>query len=127
MPKLYVEVCRPCFSPKRPIEYRVHKEKGFSRDVLSPDMTCVFEVDNVKTKEDAIGCILEYAANMGTTVRCIFGGRKPRRSSSEVKALSLAVRVLEGEETPHPVEQVECIDKLREMLGDAAPPKPDED
>jgi hypothetical protein len=71
MATLYVETYRPCF-PYKGVCVRVHKEKGFNRDALSPDMTSVWEVQGVKTKEDAIACVIEKAAGCRTTVRRLF-------------------------------------------------------
>ena len=66
-----VEITRPCFPAKGPAIV-MHKASGFSRDSLSPDMTCVFQVDGVKTKEQALACCLERLAGMNTTVRQVF-------------------------------------------------------
>jgi hypothetical protein len=71
--KLYIETYRPPF-PEKGVRFRVHKEKGFSRDVLSPNMTAVVEVDNVTTKDEAIAVAIERLAGHNTTARVIFGG-----------------------------------------------------
>lgn len=57
----YVEVFRPAY-PQRGICHRVMRAKDFSRDCLNPGMTALFRVDCVTTKQEAISCVLEYAA-----------------------------------------------------------------
>lgn len=71
----YVETARPCY-PQGGLIYFVHKEKGFSRDCLSPDMTAVFKVEMVKTKAEAIAAVIEYAAGFRPCVYLIMGGRR---------------------------------------------------
>jgi len=70
--KLYLEVARLPYPNQGP-SLIVHREKNFSRDVLSPCMVCVFEVEGVDNKEQAIACCLEKLAGNNTTVRKIFG------------------------------------------------------
>lgn len=74
MATFYVETSRPPY-PARGIKIAVHKAKDFSRDVLSPCMTAVFQVDNVQTKQDAIASIIERAAGFNPCVRLVFGGK----------------------------------------------------
>ena len=70
---LYVEVVRPSY-PQRGLETRIHKDKAFSRDVLSHDMTCVFRVEYVTSKDEALALIAEkLAGKNGACVTKIFG------------------------------------------------------
>ena len=70
----YVETYRPPF-PERGVRYRVHSQRAYSRDTLSPDMTAVFEVDNARTKAQAVALVIEKAAGHDVTVRRILGGK----------------------------------------------------
>jgi hypothetical protein len=73
MAKRYVETFR---APREGLQFCVHLDKHFSRDVLSPNMTAVFEVDCVQTKNQAIACVIEKLAGFDTNVRLVFGGNK---------------------------------------------------
>ncbi len=72
MSGLYVEIYRPCY-PEKGVKVRTHKEKDWSRDVLSPDMTAVFFVGGVTNKTEALAVIAEKLAGKTTDVRKIFG------------------------------------------------------
>lgn len=74
MATMFVEVTRPAY-PEKGLRINVHKEGNFSRDVLSPDMTCVFKVEHVSKKEDALGVIIEKLAGHTTSVYPVFGER----------------------------------------------------
>ncbi len=75
MPTFYVEVVRPCFGGRRKLDFNVFKAAAFSRDVLSPDMSCVFEVQMVNSSTEAVSCVMELAAGFSPLVRLIMGGR----------------------------------------------------
>ena len=81
MATFYVETYRPAY-PARGVKVRVHREKDYSIDCLSPGMTSVFRVEMVNTKEDAIACVAEHAAGHGVCVRCVHGGVKRTATAS---------------------------------------------
>ena len=69
----FVETFRPFDNVgNKSIHVRVHKEKEFCRDVLSPSMTAVFKVEHVKRKEEAIACCIEKLAGKGVCVSQVF-------------------------------------------------------
>ena len=74
MKKFYVETYRPPY-PQGGIGYTVHAEKDYFRDILSCNMTAVFEVDCCRTKQEAIALVLEFAAGFPVSVRRILGGK----------------------------------------------------
>lgn len=57
----YVEVYRPAY-PDKGIYYRVHSAKQYCKDILSPCLTALWRVGSVKTKQEALAVLLEYAA-----------------------------------------------------------------
>lgn len=69
--KFYVEAYRPPF-PEKGAHYRVHREKGFNRDLLSPNMTAVLEVSDVKNREEAIASVIECVAKINTKVKRVY-------------------------------------------------------
>lgn len=72
MASYYVETYRPAY-PQRGVRVKVHKARNFGVDQLSPDMTTVYLVEYVTTKEEAIACVLERAAGHNTCVRLVHG------------------------------------------------------
>jgi hypothetical protein len=79
MPTYYVETYRPAY-PERGVHVRAIRGRDFAEDCLSPTMTTVHAVHNVTTKEEAIACVIEHAAGLGTDCRLTYGGRRdPKR------------------------------------------------
>lgn len=67
----YVETYRPPY-PERGIKVRVHAARDYSVDTLSPDMTSVWHVTHVATKQDAVAAVIERAAGRNVTVSQVF-------------------------------------------------------
>ena len=90
---IFIEVSRPAYPMrgKGGIVITAHNAKNFTRDDLSPTMTCVFEVQHVQTKEQAIGCIIENLAGKSTTVKQIFGTKQ--RSTTDQDTINLLEKI----------------------------------
>lgn len=66
--KMYVATYRPPY-PEKGVKVIVWKEKEYSRDIVPATVTSLWEVDNVKTRVDAISCVIEKGAGKNVTVR----------------------------------------------------------
>ena len=71
MATYYVETSRPAY-PGNGIKVTVHAARDFSLDVISPDMTSVWQVDKVSSKPEAIAAVIEKAAGKGVCVSQMF-------------------------------------------------------
>jgi hypothetical protein len=59
--KLIIEIARPPFTDEPDIY--VHRPRNFTKDQLSADMVCVFEVE-ARNKKEALALITEKLANV---------------------------------------------------------------
>ena len=75
MPTFHLETLREPY-PAKGVSFRCHKDKGFSRDSLSPSMTSVHRVEGVNTKDEAVAVALEKLAGINVSVYPEFGCRK---------------------------------------------------
>jgi len=63
----YVATYRPCFP--QGVKTIAYREKDYSRDILPPSLTSLWEVNHVNTKAEAIACVIEKGAGKGVAVK----------------------------------------------------------
>ena len=68
----YVETFRPAY-PQKKARVRVHSEREYQRDALSPSLTALFEV-SATSKSEALALVTEHAAGFCVPVRLAAGG-----------------------------------------------------
>ena len=74
MATYFVETYRPAY-PEAGVHFRTTRAEKWSLDTVHPCMTAVFQVDLVKSKDEAIACVIEKLAGFNPAVTLVHGGK----------------------------------------------------